>query len=40
MTPLWFTHLDENGNPNLRYTALGESLYGPLLGILEKIKDL
>ena len=40
MRPLWFTHIDENGNPNLRYTALEESLSGPLLGNLEKIEDL
>ena len=37
--PLEFTHHDENGNPSLRYIALGESLSGQLLGILEQIED-
>ena len=36
LSPLWFTHLDENGNPNLRQTSLGESLSGQLLNFLEK----
>ena len=40
MRPLWFTQLDENRNPNLGYTALGESLYGQLLGNLGQIEDL
>ena len=40
MRPLWLTRLDENGNPNLRYTALRESLSGPLLGNLKQIEDL
>ena len=40
MRSLEFTHLDENGNPSLRYIALGESLSGQLLGNLEQIEDL
>ena len=40
MRPLWSTHLDENRNPNLGYTALGESLSGQLLGNLEQLGDL
>ena len=40
MRSLDFTHLDENGNPSLRYIALGESLSGQLLGILEPVEDL
>ena len=40
MRPLESTYLDENGNPNLRYTTLGESLSGPLLENLEQIEDL
>ena len=40
MGPLELKHLDENRNPNLRYTALGESLSSQLLGKLEKIEDL
>ena len=40
MRSLEFTHLDENGNPSLRYIALGESLSGQLLGNLEPIEDL
>ena len=40
MRPLELTHLDENGNPSWRFIALGESLSGQLLGILEQIEDL
>ena len=40
MKSLELTHLDENGNPSLRYIALGESLSGQLLGNLEQIEDL
>ena len=40
MKSLEFTHLDENGNPSLRYIALGESLSGQLLGMLEQVGDL
>ena len=40
MGPLEHTHLDENGNPSLRFIALGESLSGQLLGILEQVEDL
>ena len=40
MKSLDSTHLDENGNPSLRYVALGESLSGQLLGNLEQIEDL
>ena len=40
MGPLDFNHPDENGNPNLRYIALEESLSGQLLGILEQVGDL
>ena len=40
MRPLDLTHLDENGNPSWRFTALGESLSSQLLGILEQIEDL
>ena len=40
MRPLELTHLDENGNPIWRFIALGESLSGQLLGILEQVEDL
>ena len=40
MRSLESTYLDENRNPNLRYTALGERLFGPLLGNFEQIEDL
>ena len=40
MRPLELAHLYENGNPNWRFIALGGSLYGQLLGILEQVKDL
>ena len=40
MRSLDFTHIDKNGNPSLRHIALGESLSGNLLGILEQVKDL
>ena len=40
MRPFESTYLEENGNPNLRRPALGESLSGQLLGKLEQIKDL
>ena len=40
MRPLEYTHPNENGNPNLRHIALGESLSGQLLGILEQVEDL
>ena len=40
MGPLEFPHPDENGNPSLRYIALGESLSGQLLGILEQVGNL
>ena len=40
MRPLELTHLDENGNPSWRFIALGESLSGQLLGILEQVEDL
>ena len=40
MKSLEFTHPDKNGNPRLRYIALGESLSGQLLGILEQVDDL
>ena len=38
--PLELPYPDENGNPNLGYIALGESLSGQLLGILEQLEDL
>ena len=37
---LEFTHIDENGNPSLRYIVLGGSLSGQLLGIPEQVEDL
>ena len=40
MRSLEFTYLDENGNPNWRHIALGESLSGPLLSILEQVEGL
>ena len=40
MRSLEFTHLDENGNPSLRYIALGESLSGQPLDFLEQFEDL
>ena len=40
MRSLEFTQLDENGNPNLRYIALGESLSGQFLVILGQVGDL
>ena len=40
MRPLELTHFDKNGNPSLRFIALGESLSGQLLGILEQVEDL
>ena len=40
MRSLESTYLEEHGNPNLRYTALGASLSGQLLGKLEQIEDL
>ena len=40
MRPLGLIHLDENGNPSWRFIALGESLSGQLLGILEQVEDL
>ena len=40
MRPLELTYLDENGNPSWRFVALGESLSGQLLGILEQVEDL
>ena len=40
MRPLDLTHINENGNPSWRFIALGESLSGQLLGILEQVEDL
>ena len=40
MNPLELTNLDEDGNPSWRLIALGESLSGQLLGILEQVEDL
>ena len=40
MRPLWFTHIDENGNPSWRFINLGESLSSQLLGILEQVEGL
>ena len=40
MRPLEFTHPDENGNSSWRFIALGESLSGQLLGILEQVEGL
>ena len=40
MRPFVLTHLDENGNTSWRFIALGESLSGQLLGILETVEDL
>ena len=40
MRPLESTYLEENGNPNLRHPALGESVSGQLLSILEHLRTL
>ena len=40
MKPLGLTHIYENGNPSWRVIALGESLSGQLLGILDQVEYL
>ena len=38
MRLLELPHLDENGNPSWRFIALGKSLSGQLLSILEQVE--
>ena len=40
MRPWELIHLDENRNPSWRFIALGESLSGKLLSILEQVEGL
>ena len=40
MRSLEFTFIDDNGNPNLRHTALGENLSDQFLGNLEQMRTL
>ena len=39
MRPLELTHLDENGNPSLRFIVLGEHLSDQSLGIFGQVEE-